>query len=178
LTSRDDAGCPAAAVNVVPAIPTGWTSNVSPATLSLAPGASAIVTYDVTSAAASAAGTHSIGANVADNSGGHAASVAGNYAVDTRDTTPPSPPTGLVGSLRRGQVTLSWQPSTDNVAVTGYRVSRDGGVVALVTGTGWVDATVQSGATYTYSVAAYDSATNLSAASNVVSVKTGTAKKK
>ena len=75
-------------------------------------------------------------------------------------------------------MTLSWQPSTDNVGVAGYRVSRDGVVVALVTGTSWVDTTVQSGATYTLSVTAYDNAANVSAASNLVTVKITTSKRK
>lgn len=115
---------------------------------------------------------------VADSTGGHTASATGSYAVDTRDLTPPSGPTGLVGTFRGGQVTLSWQPSTDNAAVMGYRVSRDGALVALVTGTGWVDATVQSGARYKYFVTAYDSAANVSAASNVVTIKITAAKRK
>ncbi len=43
------------------------------------------------------------------------------------DTTPPSTPTGLATSaIGQTSVRLSWTASTDNVAVTGYRLFRDG----------------------------------------------------
>src|SRR5206468_2818508 len=43
------------------------------------------------------------------------------------DTTAPSTPTGLLASaVSSSQINLSWSASTDNVAVTGYRVYRAG----------------------------------------------------
>ena len=47
------------------------------------------------------------------------------------DTEAPSAPTGLAQSEpSRTGLDLTWLPSTDNVRVSGYRVSRDGTPVA------------------------------------------------
>jgi len=85
------------------------------------------------------------------------------------DTSPPSPPTSLSASvLPSGLTKLSWHASTDNVAVTGYRIYRNGTLFATVTGTS-VTIKKQIG-TFTYSVRAFDQAGNLSGASNSVTV--------
>ncbi len=50
------------------------------------------------------------------------------------DATAPRTPTGLLGNIEaNGDVTLTWTPSTDNVAVTGYVVYRNGVEIATVT---------------------------------------------
>lgn len=85
------------------------------------------------------------------------------------DTAPPTAPTGLQAVVSGSTVTLSWQPSTDNVGVTGYVVIRNGQQVSTPTGTGYVDAGLQPGA-YTYQVRATDSGVNLSALSDPVTV--------
>lgn len=80
------------------------------------------------------------------------------------DTSPPSTPTGLTASVSQNQVGLSWTASSDDRAVTGYDVQRDGAVVAsAVSGTAYTDTTVQPGRTYTYAVRARDAAGNVSA---------------
>lgn len=94
------------------------------------------------------------------------------------DSTPPSKPTGLTGNAPAATVSLSWTAATDNVAVTGYEVSRatSGGTPTLlttVTGTSYTDSTAAASTTYTYSVKARDAAGNRSAAATV-SVTTGT----
>jgi len=57
-------------------------------------------------------------------------------------------------------------------------VVRDGALVALVTATGWVDATIQSGPTYTYPVSAYDNAANVSIGSKIVAIETSSNNRK
>ncbi|MGH2944714.1 MAG: DUF7594 domain-containing protein [Solirubrobacteraceae bacterium] len=87
------------------------------------------------------------------------------------DTTPPSAPTNLSATAPSGsQVDLSWTASTDDVAVTGYDVLRDGTLIATVTTTGYTDTTVTAGTPYTYTVKARDAADNVSAASNSATV--------
>jgi fibronectin type 3 domain-containing protein len=90
----------------------------------------------------------------------------------TKDTTPPSVPTGITitGTTSTNsfytpvQLTISWSASTDNVGVVGYYVYRNGLVIgsstSAITGTSVTD-TVAPG-TYTYTVAAYDAAQNIS----------------
>jgi chitinase len=89
------------------------------------------------------------------------------------DTTPPSTP----GNLRStgttpSSVSLAWNASTDNVAVTGYNVYRGGTLVTTVTGTTYTDTGRSASTTYTYTVRARDAAGNLSAASNQISATT------
>ncbi len=89
----------------------------------------------------------------------------------TADTTPPSAPTNLAATAPSGsQVDLSWTASTDNVAVTGYDVLRNGTTIATATATTYTDITVTAGTKYTYTVKARDVAGNLSAASNSATV--------
>ena len=84
------------------------------------------------------------------------------------DTTPPSPPGIPSVAAGDGQVTLSWAASTDNVAVTGYRVYRGTTLVGSPTGTTFTDTGLANGAVYSYTVKAVDAAGNLSLASNAV----------
>lgn len=87
------------------------------------------------------------------------------------DTTAPTAPTGLSADLAGDTATLNWTASTDNVGVTGYRVSRNGILLAgTVTGTTFTDPGLAAGSTYTYAVTAVDAAGNVSVASNSASV--------
>ena len=90
------------------------------------------------------------------------------------DTTPPTVPAGLTAATAsQGSVNLSWQPSTDNVGVTGYDIYRNGVLLATTTGTSYTDATVAHGSSYQYAVAAFDAAGNVSAQSTAVTVNVG-----
>ncbi len=94
-------------------------------------------------------------------------------AGSTPDTTPPSVPTGLNGNAAsQTQVSLSWNASTDNVGVTGYKVYRNGTQVATTTTTSYQDTGLAPGTTYSYSVAAYDAAGNTSAPVTAINVTT------
>ena len=98
-------------------------------------------------------------------------------AVAAPDTTPPTVPQNLQAtSPTPNQVSLSWSASTDAVGVAGYDVYRNGSSTPLAAGVttiSYSDTTVSPGTTYTYTVAAYDAAGNLSAQSSPVSVTTG-----
>jgi fibronectin type 3 domain-containing protein len=89
------------------------------------------------------------------------------------DTTAPSVPTGVRATVTRTRVTLTWQASTDNVAVAGYRVYRDGTPIATTAATSYVDSSTAIRQTYRYTVAAYDAAGNASAQSGSVMARTG-----
>jgi thermitase len=88
------------------------------------------------------------------------------------DTTPPSAPTNLKASVSKTRkVTLSWIASTDNVGVAGYRLYRNGSLLATTTKPGATD-TLAKSVTATYYVVAYDAAGNVSASSSSVTVST------
>ena len=84
------------------------------------------------------------------------------------DTTAPTVPAVLAATPGFGTVSLTWNASTDNVGVTGYRVYRDGGSVAATTSTGYQDNGLSAGTPYSYTVAALDAAGNESAQSAAV----------
>ncbi|PYC67440.1 glycoside hydrolase [Streptomyces tateyamensis] len=85
------------------------------------------------------------------------------------DTTPPSTPAGLtVTGTTAGSVSLSWSAATDNVAVTGYNVYRNGTKVGTATTTSYTDTGLTAATAYQYTVSAYDAAGNTSTASAAV----------
>jgi chitodextrinase len=89
------------------------------------------------------------------------------------DVFPPSAPTwGTATAVSSTQVKLSWYASTDNVGVTGYNVYRRGNKIATVSGTSYLDAGLNASTTYTYAIAAFDKAGNISDQSSGISVKT------
>ena len=93
----------------------------------------------------------------------------GTSPCPTPDTTPPSVPAGLaVSALTSTSLTLSWAASTDNVAVTGYYVLRNGSKIATVTGTSYADSGLSPGTAYSYTVHAFDAAANVSVASSAL----------
>jgi chitodextrinase len=94
----------------------------------------------------------------------------GAYEYGLGDTTPPTVPTNLTATLGSlTQINLSWTASTDNVGVTGYQIYRDGSQIATTAGTSYQDTGLSPDLTYTYRVAAYDAAGNVSGLSNEVS---------
>jgi chitodextrinase len=91
----------------------------------------------------------------------------------TLDTTPPSTPTNLAGAIiSPSQINLTWTASTDNVAVAGYRVFRNSTQLASTTAASYSDITVVPGTQYTYAVAAFDAAGNVSPLSTPVTLAT------
>jgi chitodextrinase len=84
------------------------------------------------------------------------------------DTTPPSPPGSLsLATSTQTNVTLAWAASTDNVGVAGYRISLGGSAIATTTATSYTAGGLSCGSTYTFTVAAFDAAGNVSAPSSL-----------
>jgi chitodextrinase len=86
------------------------------------------------------------------------------------DTIPPTEPTGLTAVPSSSSVVLSWQPSTDNVGVVGYYISRNGVRIQTtnpITGTSYTDSGLNPGQNYTYTVSAYDASQNVSNAAPI-----------
>jgi glucose/arabinose dehydrogenase len=91
------------------------------------------------------------------------------------DTQAPSVPTGLAGAVTGTTATLTWQASTDNVAVTAYDVYRNDVQVGSTTNLGYTDSGLAPGTSYRYAVAARDAQKNASARSTSLSLTTGSA---
>lgn len=95
--------------------------------------------------------------------------------ASSADTQAPSVPTGLAGTApSSSQANLTWNASTDNVGVSGYKVYRNGATtpIATVTSPSFGDSGLAASTTYTYTVSAIDAAGNESAKSATTTVTT------
>jgi chitodextrinase len=138
-------------------------------------GTSATTNYTDSTAAASTAYTYTVAEY--DTSGNMSTQSSGAVATTPAvpDTTPPSVPTGLTRvSATSTQVVLSWSASTDTggSGLAGYRIYRGGTQIGTSTVAGYTDSTTTGTTNYSYIVAAFDNAGNVSAQSAPLSVTT------
>ncbi|WP_426106793.1 carbohydrate binding domain-containing protein [Massilia sp. TSP1-1-2] len=105
-------------------------------------------------------------------------SAAASDPCPAPDTEKPTVPQSAAATAQGTAVTLKWTASTDNVAVSGYEITRSGvaGTVVLVSSTNVLtDSGLLPRTAYTYTIKARDAAGNVSAASAAASVTTGDA---
>jgi len=89
------------------------------------------------------------------------------------DTQAPTVPSGLAATnVLATQLTVSWTAATDNVGVAGYQVYRDGILIHTTPATTFTDTGLSANTPYTYTVAAFDYANNVSAQSTSLDVTT------
>jgi hypothetical protein len=176
LVNNDSGACNSSTFDLsVASQPGGWVADVTSKSASLVPGQSASVALQVTSSVTAVPGDYSLQLSAADAlSATHSGAVIVNYAVSdgtpVSDTEAPAQPAGLTAKIKGQRVELSWSPTTDNVAVTGYDVYRDGSIIGASPGTRFADYTVESGLAYQYSVLALDAAGNRSPMSSPLTV--------
>ncbi len=73
------------------------------------------------------------------------------------DTQAPSVPTGLAANtITTGSISVSWNASSDNTGVTGYRVFRDGVETGTTAGTNYTFTGLTPATGYTFHVTAFD----------------------
>ncbi|MDT0555828.1 fibronectin type III domain-containing protein [Patiriisocius hiemis] len=94
--------------------------------------------------------------------------------TETNDTEAPSAPANLTASNEtESSIDISWDASTDNVGVIGYKVFQDGIEIASnVSGTSYTALNLDFETTYSYSVIAFDAAGNESNTSNTIDATT------
>ena len=102
---------------------------------------------------------------------------AGNRTQTTSksESLAPSVPTGLSATaVSQSQINLSWSASTDTggSGLSGYRIYRGGSQIGTSATTSYSDPSLAAGTTYSYRVAAYDVAGNVSAQSSPASATT------
>ena len=83
-------------------------------------------------------------------------------ATQKADTRAPTAPGNLKTSAAPSvsNIQLQWTASTDNVAVLGYRIFRDGTLLTTETSLSFNDTSVSPNNTYLYTVTAFDAANN------------------
>ena len=88
------------------------------------------------------------------------------------DTIAPTAPSGLVTTFNSSSsIGISWDASTDNVAVSGYRIYRNNALISTVISTSYIDNTVSASSAYGYEIRAFDAVNNVTA-SNALTVNT------
>ncbi len=89
------------------------------------------------------------------------------------DNEPPSKPTSLQDTnVSSTQVNIEWNASTDNVGVTEYNIYRNGSKIGSSGLPSYSDNSLMPNTTYSYSVSAFDAATNESELSDTIQVTT------
>ncbi|MEF2967874.1 carbohydrate binding domain-containing protein [Paenibacillus sp. M1] len=89
------------------------------------------------------------------------------------DVTAPTAPENLTSAgVTDKTVALAWDAATDDIAVTGYNIYRDGVKVGTAPGTAYTDTGLTAETTYVYTVRAYDAANNESPDSEPLEITT------
>ncbi|MFJ4044390.1 LamG-like jellyroll fold domain-containing protein [Microbacterium sp. NPDC089987] len=110
-----------------------------------------------------------------DAAGNFSAPASASTVID--DETAPTAPVDVVATVSGSNITVSWSPATDDVAVVGYRVHRGASAdftptasnrVTTAAPTTFTDVSVTAG-TYYYKVIAEDAAGNVSVSSDAAS---------
>lgn len=87
----------------------------------------------------------------------------------------PSIPKNLsVSNITKSSAVLSWEESTDNIAVTGYDIYQGNTLIGTTNLTSYTLTGLSEGTSYSYTIKAKDYAKNISASSDPVSVTTTT----
>jgi chitodextrinase len=128
------------------------------------PQGSSVVTPTVTT-------TYSV---VCVGAGGSAsASATITLPVATPDTQAPTTPAGLTATpVSWGAIDLIWGASTDNVGVVGYRIYQNGVLISTTANRSYQSTGLLPNTAYTYRIAAFDAAGNVSEYSTSVSATT------
>jgi chitodextrinase len=88
------------------------------------------------------------------------------------DTIAPTAPTLAASGTTQTTTNLSWSGATDNVAVTGYDVYKDGALLGSTASTSYAVSGLTASTTFAFTVRAKDAAGNASVSSNTASVTT------
>src|SRR5207247_1683265 len=124
----------------------------------------AVTTYQNTGLSASTSYSYTVQAVDAVGNASAQSAVVSVSTLAALDTQAPTVPAGLVGTaVSSSQVNLSWNPSTDNVGVTGYYVYLNDVALTTTTATSFQHTGLTAGTTYNYRVSAYDAVPNHSA---------------
>jgi chitodextrinase len=136
-------------------------------------GSSATLTYAVSGLAPLT--SYSMTVKAKDAAGNVSAASTPLSVTTTADVAAPSAPAGLVASaLGTTTFTLSWNAASDDVAVTGYDVYKNGTLVGSSVTLSYAVTGLSPGTAYNMTVKAKDAANNASAASATLVVTTST----
>ena len=106
-----------------------------------------------------------------DGGGNESQAISVNFT--TIDNTAPSIPQGMqLVTVGGSFAKISWNASTDDVGVSGYKIWKDGGAVATTTSTNFTLKGLESLGVYTVTTSAFDASGNESGASAALIINT------
>lgn len=172
VTNLNSVACSASIFNLGQTLPAGFTGSYGAATLTIAPGASAVTAWVVGSPAAAVGGTYALAAQAVESAAGTPGTGSGSFTVVVRDTTPPrvAITAPAAGSSVGSRVTISATADDASgvqaveVYVDGVLVSRDAASPYVTT---WNSRKAAAGS-HTIRVRAVDNAGNVAEQSIVV----------
>lgn len=176
VTNRNSAACPGSTFSMTQALPGALSGSFAPSAVALAPGASANLTWSVTSATTAADAAYAITASATDSAaGGGSASATGTYVVFSDAVAPvvsvTSPSAGAV--LKRGRVSLA-ASATDSDGVARVEFYANGQLVGTDAGApysvNWNARKVSPGQ-WTITARAFDAAGNVGESSVTIELK-------
>ncbi|RLA59706.1 MAG: hypothetical protein DRR04_07780, partial [Gammaproteobacteria bacterium] len=145
------------ALDALSVVLTGPAPNYGTATIDMSTGN---IDYEHTDAAGA---IETLQYRVSDSAGAASNDATVVIRITAPDTENPSEPGTFVASAAASdEVSLSWDPSSDNVSVAGYRVYRDSAQIADMSGTTLLDQNLTTNTVYDYAIEAYDLAGNTS----------------
>ncbi len=108
-----------------------------------------------------------------DQANNQSAQSAPYISSSSNDTTAPTIPANLhTSSVFDTSINLAWDVSTDDVAVIGYKIYRNGSLISTASGNSYHDSGLNPATNYSYTVQAYDAANNTSASSAALATQT------
>lgn len=116
------------------------------------------------------ASSSSAASSAANSSTASSAVSSSSQSSSISDTTAPSVPANLsLNGAYSDHVSISWSSSTDDVAVTNYKIYRDATLIATLTSAqlSYTDTGTSAQQQYTYSISAGDAAGNWSASKSL-----------
>jgi chitodextrinase len=134
----------------------------------------AVTTYQDSGLSPSTSYSYNVDAIDGDGNVSALSAAANATTLAALDTIAPTAPSGLTASaVSQSQIDLNWTASSDNLAVTGYRVFRNGTLLTTLGNvTAYQDTGLSASTTYSYRVRATDLAGNVSNQSNAASATT------
>ncbi len=131
-----------------------------------------VTTTNFTDSGLSEATTYSYTVEAGD-AAGNLGQLSQVSSATTFDTMPPGQVNGVTAiAVSNSSVLLRWNATSDNIAVTGYKIYRDGVLVGTAKGELYLDTGLTPGGKYSYTVAAVDAAGNTGLKSTAISVQT------
>lgn len=148
-----------------PTVTTTWSTVSGPTTVTFADPSQA-----QTTASFSQPGTYVIRLTADDSS---LSSTFDSTITVSTDVTAPSAPGALeISNISETTARLTWSGATDDTAVTGYTVLRNGTSITTTANTYYEDTGLTSDTQYTYAIQAFDAGGNASLASTEATIRT------